>query len=108
MDGSKCADPWLCKAVKPYASHTCIGQPSMELFFTITATIAYKAKLQPTVAMSSTEAELIVAVYTEKVIKHLHSVLNGLGLSSSKLMIINLADAETKALSWTLHSHHSC
>jgi len=35
MDGSKCAAPWLCEAVKTYAS--CIGQSSMKLFFAIAA-----------------------------------------------------------------------
>jgi len=44
------------------------------------AAIAYKAKLQPMVATSSTEAEFIAAVYTSKAVKHLHSVLNDLEL----------------------------
>jgi len=35
MDGSKCAAPWLCEAVKTYAS--CIGQSSMKLCFAIAA-----------------------------------------------------------------------
>jgi len=35
MDGSKCTAPWLCEAVKMYAS--CIGQSLMKLFFAIAA-----------------------------------------------------------------------
>jgi len=35
MDGSKCAAPWLHKAVKTYAS--CIDQSSMKLFFALAA-----------------------------------------------------------------------
>jgi len=38
------------------------------------AAIAYKAKLQTTVATSLTEAEFIAAVFTTKVVKHLHSI----------------------------------
>jgi len=34
------------------------------------AAIAYKAKLQPTVTTSSTEAEFIAAVYTVKTVIH--------------------------------------
>jgi len=44
------------------------------------AVVVYKAKLQPTVATSSTEAEFIAAVYAAKAIKHLHSILSDLGL----------------------------
>jgi len=36
MDGSKCAAPWLRVAIKTYA--LCVGQSSMKLFFTISAT----------------------------------------------------------------------
>jgi len=50
--------------------------------------IAYKSKLQPTVATSFTEAEFTAAVYTAKAVKHLHSVLNDLGLLSPKASII--------------------
>ncbi len=35
------------------------------------AAIAYKAKMQPTIVTSSTEAEFIAAVYTTKAVKHL-------------------------------------
>jgi len=35
------------------------------------ATVAYKAKMQSTVATSSTEAEFIAAVYAAKGVKHL-------------------------------------
>jgi len=52
------------------------------------AAISCKAKLQPTVAMSSTEAEFISAIYTAKAVKHLHSILNDLGLLSPKATII--------------------
>jgi len=52
------------------------------------AAIAYKAKMQPTVTTSSTEAEFIAAVYTAKAVKHLHSVLNDLGLLSPKATVI--------------------
>jgi len=52
------------------------------------AAIAYKSKLQSTVTTSSTEAEFIAAVYTAKAVKHLHSVLNDLGLLSPKATII--------------------
>ena len=50
--------------------------------------IAYKSKLQSTVATSSTKAEFIATVYTAKAVKHLHSVLNDLGLLSPKATII--------------------
>jgi len=120
------------------------------------AAVAYKAKMQPTVVTSSTEAEFIAAIYTAKALKHLRSVLNDLGLLPPKPSIIyednkatidmindskptmrschidvqhfaiqewrnkgeiemrhipgiiNPADDETKSLSWTLHSRHSC
>jgi len=52
------------------------------------AAVAYKAKMQPTVATSSTEAEFIAAVYTAKAVKHLHSVLSDLGLLPLKPSII--------------------
>jgi len=52
------------------------------------AVMAYKAKMQATVATSSTEAEFIAAVYTTKAVKHLWSVLNDLGLSPEKPMTI--------------------
>ncbi len=52
------------------------------------AAIAYKAKMQPTVATSSMEAEFIAAVYTAKAVKHLHSVLCDLGLPQQKATII--------------------
>jgi len=35
------------------------------------ASVAYKAKLQATIATSSTKAEFIAAVYTAKAVKHL-------------------------------------
>ncbi len=52
------------------------------------AAITYKAKLQPTVATSSTKAEFIAALYTAKAIKHIHSVLSDLGLLPLKPTII--------------------
>jgi len=52
------------------------------------AAIAYKAKMQPTVATSLTEAEFIAAIYTAKALKHLHSVLGDLGLPQSKPTVI--------------------
>jgi len=52
------------------------------------AAIAYKAKMQPTVATSFTEAKFIVAVYTAKAVKHLHSILTNLGLKPSEPTII--------------------
>jgi len=52
------------------------------------AAIAYKAKMQPTVATSLMEAEFITAVYTAKAVKHLHSVLCDLGLPQQKATII--------------------
>ena len=52
------------------------------------AAIAYKAKLQSTVATSSTEAEFIAAVYTAKAVKLFCSVLSDLGLAPSKPTII--------------------
>ena len=47
------------------------------------AAIAYKSKLQPTVATSSTEAEFIAAVQCAKVVKYLRSVLTDLGFPPS-------------------------
>jgi len=52
------------------------------------AAIAYKAKMQSTIATSSTEAEFIAAVYAAKVVKHLRSVLNDLQLLPPKPTII--------------------
>jgi len=52
------------------------------------AAIAYKTKVQPTVATSSTEAEFIAAVYTAKAVKHLCSILCDLGLPQSKPTVI--------------------
>jgi len=52
------------------------------------AAISHKAKLQPTVATSSTEAAFISAIYTSKTVKHLCSILNDLGLLSPKATII--------------------
>jgi hypothetical protein len=43
------------------------------------AAVAYKTKVQPTVATSSTEAELIAAVHAAKVTKYLRTVLRELG-----------------------------
>jgi len=44
------------------------------------AAVAYKAKMQSTVATSSTEAEFIAAIYAAKVVKHLRSILSDLHL----------------------------
>ncbi len=52
------------------------------------AAVAYKAKMQPTVATSSTEAEFIAAIYTAKAVKHLRSVLQELHLLTSNPTII--------------------
>jgi len=52
------------------------------------AAIAYKAKLQSTIATSSTKAKFIAAVYTTKAVKHLRSILNDLELLSPKATII--------------------
>jgi len=49
--------------------------------------VAYKAKMQSTVATSLTEAEFIAAVYAvyaAKAVKHLRSILNDLHLQLSK------------------------
>ena len=43
--------------------------------------ITYKAKWKPTVSTSSTEAEFIAAVSAVKMDKHLHYVLEELGVS---------------------------
>ena len=48
------------------------------------AAVAYKAKMQSTVATSSTEAESIAAVYAAKAVKHLWSILNDLHLLPPK------------------------
>jgi len=48
------------------------------------AAVAYKAKMQSTVATSSTEAEFIAAVYAAKAVKHLRSILNDLHLLPPK------------------------
>jgi len=52
------------------------------------AAVAYKAKLQSTVATSSTEAEFITTVFTTKAVKHLRSVLSDLNLLPNKPSII--------------------
>jgi hypothetical protein len=117
--------------------------------------IAYKSKLQATVATSSTEAEFIAAVHAAKLAKYLRSVLMEFGfpqdgptplyednmaaiamINESKPTtrsrhidiqhfaiqewrrrgiivlrhlpgVINVADQQTKALGWTLHSRHA-
>jgi hypothetical protein len=43
--------------------------------------IAYKSKLQPTVATSSTEGEFYAAIHASKVAKYLRSILDELGLN---------------------------
>ena len=45
--------------------------------------IAYKSKVQATVATSSTEAEFIAAVHAAKIAKYLHSILRELGFPPS-------------------------
>jgi Reverse transcriptase (RNA-dependent DNA polymerase) len=45
------------------------------------AAIAYKSKLQPAVATSSTEAEFVCAVQTAKTVKYLRSILAELGVT---------------------------
>ncbi len=52
------------------------------------AAVAYKSKIQSTVATSSTEAEFIAAVYTAKAVKHLRSVLADLQLLLLSMRII--------------------
>jgi len=52
------------------------------------AAVAYKSKMQPTVATSFTETEFIAAIYTAKLVKHLQSVLNDLSLLPPKPSII--------------------
>jgi hypothetical protein len=99
--------------------------------------IAYKSKLQATVATSSTEAEFIAAVHAGKIAKYLRSVLKEFGFPQDAPTplyednmaaiaminerrptpriivmhhiagVINVADQATKALSWTLHSRHA-
>ena len=46
--------------------------------------VAYKSKLQATVATSSTEAEFIASVHTAKTAKYLQSVLGELGFAEKK------------------------
>ena len=46
--------------------------------------VAYKSKLQATVATSSTEAEFIASVHTAKTAKYLRSVLSELGFAEKK------------------------
>ena len=56
--------------------------------------IAWKSKLQDTVATSSTEAEFIAAVHTAKIVKYLRSVMKELGLLQSgptKMLVDNKA-----------------
>jgi hypothetical protein len=48
-----------------------------------TGAIAYRSKLQPTVATSSTESEFIAAVLAAKTAKYLRSVLHELGFSQT-------------------------
>jgi len=52
------------------------------------AAVAYKSKIQSTIATSSTKAEFIAAVYTAKAVKHLRSVLADLQLLPSKATTI--------------------
>jgi len=52
------------------------------------AAVAYKTKLQPTVATSSTQAELIAAIYAAKAVNHLCSILSDLGLLVPKVTVI--------------------
>jgi len=73
------------------------------------AAVAYKAKMQSTVATSSTEAEFIAAVYSAKAVKHLWSVLNDLHLlppkpttiyKDNKAAIDMINDSKPMACSW--------
>ena len=45
------------------------------------AAVAYKSKLEPVVATSSTEAEFIAAVICAKTVKYLRTILHDLGFS---------------------------
>jgi len=49
-------------------------------FFLAGAPIMYKTKMQPTVAMSSTEAEFVAASETGKMVLYIRSILDALGL----------------------------
>ncbi len=79
------------------------------------AAVAYKAKMQSTVATSSTEAKFIAAVYAAKVVKHLRSILNDLHLLPSKPTIIYednkaainmINDSKLTAHSWHIDIQH--
>jgi hypothetical protein len=59
-------------------------------------TIAYKSKMQATVATSSTEAEFIASVHAAKIAKYLCFILEELGFAQK--------DPTPLYVDWTLHS----
>jgi len=78
------------------------------------AAVAYKAKMQSTVATSSTEAEFIAAIYAAKVVKHLRSILSDLHLlpkptiiyENNKAAINMINDSKPTARSWHIDVQH--
>jgi len=79
------------------------------------AAVAYKAKMQSTVATSSTGAEFIAAIYATKVVKHLRSILNDLCLLPAKPTIIYkdnkasinmINNSKLTACSWHINVQH--
>jgi hypothetical protein len=65
-----------------YATDTLTRRSITGLVFCLAGgTIAYKSKMQATVATSSTEAEFIAAVHAAKLAKYLRSVLEELGFA---------------------------
>ena len=60
--------------------------------------IAYKSKLQPTVSTSSTEAELMAAVYTAKMAKYFRSVLSELGYPQDDPTVLHVDNQASIAI----------
>jgi len=79
------------------------------------AVVAYRAKLQTTVATSSTEAEFIATVYTAKAVKYLCLVLSNLNLllanpaniyEDNKAAINMINNSKPTAQSWHIDVQH--
>ena len=69
LDAAHATDTPTCRSVSGY------------VFTLAGGAVAYKSRLQPSVATSSTEAEFIAAVSAAKVAKYLRSVLHELGFA---------------------------
>ena len=72
-----------------YATDTLTHRSVTGIVFCLTGgAVAYKSKLQATVATSSTEAEFIAAVHAAKLAKYLHTILFEFGVPQEGLTLL--------------------